>query len=148
MIATVSATHVGWGTIRQTPTLMHLAESAAWAIILAAPGLRRNVPSLLLGTVVMAAVELALFLVFADITAREAASRLSYSQDPASEWLLRVAVYLVVNVLPYVLPFLVALSLHGELRRQVLALGKPVETPVSMHPTERPLRQRARNRRA
>jgi len=34
--STVSATHVGWGTIRQTPTLMHLAESAAWAIVLAA----------------------------------------------------------------------------------------------------------------
>jgi len=36
VVTTVSATHVGWGTIRQTPTLMHLAESAAWALILAA----------------------------------------------------------------------------------------------------------------
>jgi hypothetical protein len=36
VVTTVSATHVGWGTIRQTPTLMHLAESAAWAIVLAA----------------------------------------------------------------------------------------------------------------
>jgi len=36
VVTTVSATHVGWGTIRQTPTLMHLAESAAWAVILAA----------------------------------------------------------------------------------------------------------------
>lgn len=35
-VTTVSATHVGWGTVRQTPTLMHLAESAAWAIALAA----------------------------------------------------------------------------------------------------------------
>jgi hypothetical protein len=35
-VTTVSATHVGWGTVRQTPTLMHLAESAAWAVILAA----------------------------------------------------------------------------------------------------------------
>ncbi|MBP7140271.1 MAG: FAD-dependent oxidoreductase [Opitutaceae bacterium] len=35
VVTTVSATHVGWGTIRQTPTLMHLAESAAWAIVLA-----------------------------------------------------------------------------------------------------------------
>lgn len=33
---TASATHVGWGTVRQTPTLMHLAESAAWAIVSAA----------------------------------------------------------------------------------------------------------------
>lgn len=35
VVTTVSATHVGWGAIRQTPTLMHLAESAAWAVILA-----------------------------------------------------------------------------------------------------------------
>ena len=35
VVTTVSATHVGWGTIRQTPTLMHLAESAAWALVLA-----------------------------------------------------------------------------------------------------------------
>lgn len=35
VVTTVSATHVGWGTIRQTPTQMHLAESAAWAVVLA-----------------------------------------------------------------------------------------------------------------
>jgi hypothetical protein len=35
VVSTMSATHVGWGAIRQTPTLMHLAESAAWAIIIA-----------------------------------------------------------------------------------------------------------------
>lgn len=36
VVTTVSATHVGWGAIRQTPTQMHLAESAAWAAVLAA----------------------------------------------------------------------------------------------------------------
>jgi hypothetical protein len=41
VVTTASATHVGWGTIRQTPTLMHVAESAAWAIVLAA---RQGVP--------------------------------------------------------------------------------------------------------
>ncbi len=35
VITCVSATHVGWGTVRQTPTLMHLAESAAHAVVLA-----------------------------------------------------------------------------------------------------------------
>jgi len=35
VVTTISATHVGWGTVRQTPTLMHLAESAAWAVVLA-----------------------------------------------------------------------------------------------------------------
>jgi len=41
VVNTVSATHVGWGTVRQTPTLMHLAESAAWAAVIAR---RENVP--------------------------------------------------------------------------------------------------------
>lgn len=36
VVTTVSASHVGWGTVRQTPTQMHLAESAAWAVVLAA----------------------------------------------------------------------------------------------------------------
>lgn len=36
VVTTVSATHLGWGTLRQTPTLMHLAESAAWAVVLGA----------------------------------------------------------------------------------------------------------------
>ncbi len=36
VVTTLSATHVGWGTARQTLTQMHLAESAAWAIVLAA----------------------------------------------------------------------------------------------------------------
>jgi hypothetical protein len=33
VVTTVSATHVAWGAVRQTPTLMHLAESAAWAAV-------------------------------------------------------------------------------------------------------------------
>lgn len=32
----LSATHVGWGTIRLEPTWIHVAESAAWACVLAA----------------------------------------------------------------------------------------------------------------
>jgi hypothetical protein len=36
VVTTLSATHVGWGTVRQTPTLMHIAEAAGWAIVLAA----------------------------------------------------------------------------------------------------------------
>ena len=41
VVTTVSATHVGWGTVRQTPTLMHLAESAGWALVFAT---RREIP--------------------------------------------------------------------------------------------------------
>ncbi len=41
LLVCVSATHVGLGTIRVEPTLMHIAESAAWATVLA---LRDGVP--------------------------------------------------------------------------------------------------------
>jgi hypothetical protein len=48
-----------------------------WAIILAAPGVRRNLRPLLVGTAVMAAVELAMLLVFAEISARNTAAQLA-----------------------------------------------------------------------
>lgn len=32
---TPSASHVAWGTVRQTPTLLHLCEAAAYAVVLA-----------------------------------------------------------------------------------------------------------------
>ena len=36
VVTALSVTHVGWGAIRLPPTWMHLAESAAWATVIAA----------------------------------------------------------------------------------------------------------------
>lgn len=41
VVTTVSATHVGWGALRLMPTLVHIAESGATAVVLAA---RENIP--------------------------------------------------------------------------------------------------------
>jgi hypothetical protein len=101
-----------------------------WAIILAAPGVRRNLRPLLLGTALMSAVELALLLAFAQITARGAASQLAGTEDAAGKWVHQVGIYLVVNVLPYAVPFVIALSLHRELRGEVFSLGKAAEIPA------------------
>ena len=95
-----------------------------WAIILAAPGGRRRLRSLLLGTVLVSATELALFLIFAQITARNAASQFGGIEDAGDKWIRHLGEYMVVNFLPYALPFVVALSIHRELRVQVLALGE------------------------
>src|ERR1035437_5181427 len=56
-----------------------------WAIILAAPGVRRNLRPLLVGTVLMAAVELAMLLVFAQISAHNSAAQLGGSEDAAGK---------------------------------------------------------------
>jgi hypothetical protein len=95
-----------------------------WAIILATPGVRRNLRPLLLGTALMSAVELLLLLAFASIMAGAAASQLAGSHEAAGKWIRMFGVYLVVNVLPYAAPFAVALSLHRELRAEVFAIGQ------------------------
>jgi len=101
-----------------------------WAIMLAAPGVRRKRSPLLLGTAAMAAIELVLFLGFAHITAADAAAQLAGTEYAADKWIYRVGVYLVVSVLPYAAPFVVALWLDRELREEVLSLGRRVEVPV------------------
>ncbi len=99
-----------------------------WAIILAAPALKRNLRSLLIGTAIMAALEVALLLAFVDLTAYDAISRIQ--GDPGFQWGRRLGLYIVPNVLPYVLPFGLALSLHRELREQILQFAKETSVPA------------------
>ncbi len=98
-----------------------------WAIILAAPGVRRCLRPLLLGTLLMCAVELVLLVIFAQITARNAVSQLDGAPDAGGKWVRHLGEYLIVSVLPYAVPFVVALSLHRELRGEILS---PVVTDI------------------
>ncbi len=93
-----------------------------WAIILASPGAKRKLRSLLIGTAVMAALEVARLLAFLDLTAYDVISQIQ--GDPGFQWGRRLGLYLVPNVLPYMLPFALALSLHRELREQILQSAK------------------------
>jgi hypothetical protein len=95
-----------------------------WAIILAAPNTRRNLRPLVLGTIVMSVAEIALLLGYAEITAFSAASQLT-GAGQVTEWVRQVAFYLVVNVFPYAVPFIVALSLHRGLYGEVFRRGTP-----------------------
>ena len=115
-----------------------------WAIVLAAPGVRRSLRPLLLGTALMSAVELVMLLVFTQITARNAASQLGSSGDATGKWMRHVGEYLIVSVLPYVVPFVVALSLHRGLRGSVFAWGTESEIPDPPVPRGRPERRRAK----
>lgn len=92
-----------------------------WAIMFAAPGVRRNQRPLLLGTAVMAIVELAMLLTFAHITAWNAVAQMAGEVDAGGKWIRAVGDYLITNVLPYLLPVIVALLFHSELRKEIFS---------------------------
>jgi hypothetical protein len=118
-----------------------------WAIMLAAPGVRRNLRPLLVGTAVMAAVELAMLLVFAEISARNTAAQLSGGEDAVAGWARLFGGYLLASVLPYATPFVVALSLHRGLREAIFPWSNVVEAPTSPPPPGRPQGRRSKKRR-
>jgi hypothetical protein len=101
-----------------------------WAIMLAAPGIRRNLRPLLLGTLAMAVLEIALLLVTAEIYAHKALAQLLPSQDPLGNWFLHFSEYLSVSAIPYVIPFAVALSMHRELRGQIFHWASAAPLPA------------------
>jgi hypothetical protein len=90
-----------------------------WALMLAAPGLRRNLRPLLWGTLAMAMLEIALALFTAEILAHVTLARMLREHDPFGHWLLRFGHHLAVDALPYLTPFVVALCAHRELRENV-----------------------------
>lgn len=108
-----------------------------WAVMLAAPGIRRNLRPLLWGTLVMALSEVALVLLTAETFAHKSLENLLHSQDPIGGWFLRFSEYLTVNSVPYVLPFAVALWLHRELRGQIFNRGTFGTIPLVSHPNGR-----------
>ena len=91
-----------------------------WAVILAAPGWRRNLRPFLAGTGLIALIELMLLLTFAATSAHRAAAAISSVPIGAFEtWLLGFSDYLTVLVVPYLAPIVVAFVVHHELRRDV-----------------------------
>jgi hypothetical protein len=92
-----------------------------WAIMLAAPGVRRNHMPLLLGTAVMAFIELAMLLTFAHITAWNAVAQMAGEVDAGEKWVRAVGDYLITNVFPYVAPVIVAMLVHSELRKEIFS---------------------------
>lgn len=110
-----------------------------WAILLAAPRLRRNLGTLALGSVAMVLFELLLMMVFIEIYARNAVSQITHVQSALEKWALHFAEYLVVSVLPYAAPFVLALAVHRDLRLQILGWGDEAagSTPLAPKPETR-----------
>ena len=112
-----------------------------WAIVLAAPGLRRSLRPLVVGTAVIAAVELGLLFLFVEISAHNVAAQATQSQNAAAGWLRHFGEYMSVSVIPYAAPFLVALTLHRELKALVFgwtgAKDEPVESRLKQESKKR-----------
>lgn len=118
-----------------------------WAIILAAPGIRRAMRPMILGTGLVAILEIVLVVWFMEISAHKVAAQLYAAQGQTASWLLRFGEYLVVSVIPYAAPFLIAIAMHRELRWQMLRWGSPEAAPAAEIPVSRPGAARGRQQR-
>lgn len=94
-----------------------------WALILAAPGLRHSGRAFIFGSLLIALIDLLLTIAFIELAAHNLAAQLSPGEDAFWKWLRRCGDYLVTNVIPYAAPFVVALVLHIEFRRQIFGWG-------------------------
>jgi hypothetical protein len=118
-----------------------------WALMLAAPDLKRNVRALVLGTALMAAVELGMLLVFAQISARSSAALLIGGDDAMGNWARHLGEYLIVSVLPYATPFVIALWLHEGLRTAIFSSLLSAAAPAVVK-EDRAERRRAKRQKA
>ena len=124
-----------------------------WAVILASPWSRRSVRPLILGTAVTATLEIVLLLVFLKTYARFVVAQSNPLPDEAPNWFFFLAQYMAVNVAPNLVPFLVALSLHRDLRSLILGwtggnMLLPVKPPRAAKALRTPMTATAgRNRR-
>lgn len=105
-----------------------------WALILAAPDLRRNWRSLPIGTLAMAALEVTLLLITVEILAHKSSAQILRSHDLVESWLLRYGEYLAVNAIPYLVPFAVAITLHRELRGRIFQWAAPAAASAPQSP--------------
>ena len=94
-----------------------------WAILLAAPGIRRVWWPLIQGTALVTLLEILLVVCFVEISAHKVAAQFYPPQGDTASWFLRFGEYMVVNVIPFAAPFLIAIGLHRELRWQMLRWG-------------------------
>lgn len=110
-----------------------------WALVLAVPGIRRRLRPLVLGTLVVAFLEIVMLLIFVEIFAHRTAAQWA-PPDALTAWGLHFGDYMVVNVVPYILPFLVAIWLDGALRFQIFRWGSDPAAPKAE--TAKPARRR------
>ena len=100
-----------------------------WALMLAVPWNRKHMQPLIWGTVLTAALEIASLVLYLKTSAHVAMVQNYPSLDRNGNWFYFVAQYVAMNGFPNVIPFAVALTLHRELRQQILGFADASERP-------------------
>ena len=98
-----------------------------WAIALAASP--RGFGTLIKGSVLLAAIEIVSLLGFVKCEAWSVMAQLRSSSGGLAQWSLELGNYLTANVVPDTAPFLIAVSLHSQLRAQIFPSGSPPAAP-------------------
>ena len=96
-----------------------------WALILAAGGIRRSARPLLVGTGVMVVLETILVLAVVRLAASKVAAQMPGFERPddVAQWLQQFCNYLIVSVIPYAAPFVLAIALQRDLRSRIFHWG-------------------------
>jgi hypothetical protein len=127
------------------PTFFLLSFPLFWALVLAAPRMRRLGRVVAIGTGLLALLaELSLLL----YTAFSIEINLHLVTSSAAAAIWRGAEYLNVNVVPYLVPLLLAVWLHEGLRAQIFSREAPLVPVAATEATEadKPRRGRYRGR--
>lgn len=113
------------------PTLFIAALPLYWAVLLAAPWTRRMWLALAIGTAVFLVLPAFSLMVYAAHVVKLTIFPTAY---PFAGYLLNVADYLTATVIPFVLPPILAVALHPDLRALVLAGQAVSAKPAAARP--------------
>ena len=114
---------------KSTQSLLILTLPLYWAILLAAPRGAHLLRALALGTVLLALVAILSTMV----TLGQAAEPYLWAPGGWVAFVLEVAAYLAVNVVPFIAPLVIALALRPKLRELVLPRGMEMESSPPEH---------------
>ncbi len=90
-----------------------------WAIALAS---RTRLRSLLLGTLIMEAIEVLSLIAFAALIGHSIAAQRASSYSALDRWFTEFANYLLVDVIPFLAPVLLAILLDRDLRSRIFSV--------------------------
>jgi hypothetical protein len=113
-----------------------------WAIALAATP--RGFGALIKGSVLLAAIEILSLLGFVKCEAWSVMAQLHSSSSGLAQWSLELGNYLTANIIPDAAPFLIAVSLHRQLRSQIFPSGPSPAAPADSSAPQKIRRRRSR----
>jgi hypothetical protein len=113
-----------------------------WAIAIAATP--RGFGALIKGSALLAAIEILSLLGFVKCEAWSVMAQLHSSSSGLAQWSLELGNYLTANVIPDTAPFLIAVSLHRQLRSQIFPSGPLPAAPACSSTPMKIKRRRSR----